>query len=211
MGLQFGLENPKTVFKQKHRWLFRIPDVSAQGIAALPPQKAARPSISFKEIEVQHLNETIYYPGKPEFKTINLTLYDIKCRQSPVMDWLTKLYDPQTGDYQFIISDDISKNFKVDANLELLDSCGNCLEMWRYENCWPQQVDFQELDMSSVDVLVAEITLRYDRAYIIQCGDTVTSSGGGGDFGGGTGIVPTIIVTPPSIVPTPISIGIGPI
>src|ERR1022692_894224 len=104
MGLQFGLDQSGTIFKQKHRWLFMIPDVSAQGINALPPSKAARPSVSFKEIEVQHVTETIYYPGKPEWKTITLSLYDLGCRDSPIMTWLKRLYDAQSATYAFIIN-----------------------------------------------------------------------------------------------------------
>jgi hypothetical protein len=173
MGLGFGLEKETSVVKQKHRWLFFFTDVSAQGIGILPPAKSARPSVSFKEIEVQHVNEIIYYPGKPEWKTINLSLYDI-CSpynpkgKHPVMNWLRRLYDPESANYRFIINDTEQENFKLDATVELYDGCGNCLEKWILNNCWPQSCDFQELDMGSSDVLLADMTLRYDRAYITR-------------------------------------------
>jgi len=184
MGLGRGLENPSSIPKQKHRWLFFLTDVSADGIDVLPPVKAARPSISFKENEVQHLNEIIYYPGKPEWKTITLQLYDICSDNSepgehPVMTWLKLLFDPQSGSYNFIIGDGSGSNFKLDASIELYDGCGNCLEKWMLDNCWPQACDFQDLDMGVSEVVLAEMTIRYDRAYIVNC------DGGGGSGGGG--------------------------
>lgn len=174
MGLGFGLEKLTSIPKQKHRWLFYFTDVSAKGIGILPPAKSARPSTSFKEIEIQHVTETVYFPGKPEWKTITLSLYDICSEynpkgEHPVMNWLKRLYDPESADYTFIIDEaDDTKNFKLDASVELYDGCGNCLEKWILNNCWPQAVDFQDLDMGSSDVLLAEMTLRYDRAYITR-------------------------------------------
>jgi hypothetical protein len=171
MGLQFGLDNPNTIYKQKFRWLFMIPNISAQGTSALPPSRAARPTVSFKELEVQHVSETIYYPGKPEYKPFNLTLYDLGCGTSPVMDWIKRLWDAQTGNYKFIINpgNNDNTNLKLQGILQMLTPCGDCIEKWTFDNCWPQSVDFQELDMGSSDVLMADITLRYDRAYVERC------------------------------------------
>lgn len=192
MGLGFGLEKPTTIPKQKHRWLFYFTDISAKGIGVLPPAKSARPSMSFKEIEVQHVTETIFFPGKPEWKTITLSLYDICSAynpkgEHPVMNWLKRLFDPESADYKFIIDEgDDANNFKLDAAVELYDGCGNCLEKWFLNNCWPQSCDFQDLDMGSSDVLLAEMTLRYDRAYITRMNCTPNSSTSGQTKDGST-------------------------
>lgn len=164
MGFDFGLENPNACMKRKNRWLFKIPDVSADGISSLPPSKAARPSLSFKEIEIQHITETIYYPGKPEWKPVTLTLYDLKTNAlHPVFEWLIELYDPQ-NDSAYGPSCDGFK--KPEATLELYDGCGEKIESWKFETVWPQAVEFGELDMASSDVITCDLTLRYDRAYI---------------------------------------------
>ncbi len=163
MGLQFGLENQSTCYKQKFRWLFKIYNISADGVDALPPSKASRPGLSFKTMEIQHLNETIYRPIKPEWKPINLTLYDLKKNKHPVFEWLKKQYDPQNdGAWQqpstaFIIPQ---------ATLEMLDGCGSIIETWALENVWPESIEFGELDMASSEYLTCELSLRYDRAYI---------------------------------------------
>ncbi len=167
MGFDFGLESAETCFKRKHRWLFIVPDVSAEGIDTLPPSRGARPSFSFKEMEAQHLNETVYYPAKPEWKPITLSLYDIKkpgSSQHPVFEWIKEVYDPQ-NDAAWVPSCDGFK--KRDATLDLYDGCGTLIEQWKFEGIWPQGVEFGDLDMSSSELVTLELTLRYDRAYIV--------------------------------------------
>jgi len=173
MGFDFGLEDPNACFKRKNRWLFKIENVSALGVSSLPPSKAARPSLSFKEIEVQHLNETVYYPGKPEWKPITLTLYDLKKNAlNPVFEWLSELYDPRStseygpscGTVDPALPTDGFK--KPQATLELYDGCGTKIETWFFEAVWPQAVEFGDLDMSTSELITCDLTLRYDRAYI---------------------------------------------
>lgn len=166
MGLGTLAQNQ--VFKQKNRWIFYIDGVSGlggsttNGISALPPSKSARPNFSFKELEVQHVTETIYFPGKPDWKPVNLTLYDLKQNQHPVFEWVKKVYDPSTGQYKT----SCDNNFKKTGNLCLYSGDGYLLEQWTFENAWPQMVEFGDLDMGVADVITCEITLRYDRAYI---------------------------------------------
>jgi hypothetical protein len=166
------------VSKRKFRWLFKIEGVSAQGVNALPPTKGARPNLSFKEMDAQHISETVYFPGKPEWKPVTLSLYDLKKDKHPVFEWIKQLYNPQTGKY--IPSCErigqTTDSFKKDrATLELYDGCGDVLETWVFENVWVQAAEFGELDMGNSEVLTCDLTLRYDRAYI----DDGTGDGGG--------------------------------
>jgi len=163
MGLDFGLEKSDAIMKRKFRWLLKIPDVCADsGINCLPPSKAARPELSFKEAEIQHLTEIVYYPVKVEWKPINLTLYDLKKNKHPIMEWIKKIYDPEKG----VFKPGGTQGFKKKARLELYDGSGCILETWVLENAWPQNIQFGELDMSSNEAVTVDITLRYDRGYI---------------------------------------------
>lgn len=167
MGLDFGLESTEACFKRKHRWLLIIPDVSAEGINTLPPSRGARPNFSFKEMEAQHLNETVYFPAKPEWKPVSLSLYDIKKPGStmhPVFEWIKEVYNPQQDSRWVPSCDGFKKNT---ARLELYDGCGKTIEQWVFESIWPQAVEFGDLDMASSDIVTLELTLRYDRAYVI--------------------------------------------
>lgn len=163
MGFDFGLNDPNSCFKRKNRWLLKIEDICANGINSLPPNKSARPTISFKEIEIQHLTETIYFPGKPDFKPLNLTLYDLQRNEHPIFNWLKELYDVELNSQYYASCDGFKK---AQARLELYDGCGIIQEAWVYESIWPQSVDFGELDMATSDIITCDVVLRYDRAYL---------------------------------------------
>lgn len=190
MGLSFGLElSSSDILKRKYRWKFKIQGVSGM-INALPHKKGARPSLSFKEQEFQHLNESVWYPMKPEWKPIPLHLYDLKCNKNPVFDWIAKnsnsvgaaangtspsgLYDPENGTWRPVLE----CNIKRIGTLIMLDGCHNAIETWIFENCYPQSVDWGDLDMFQSEVVGVDVTIRYDRAYI-QAGqsDTVVAAG----------------------------------
>lgn len=163
MGLGLGLDKCPGK-KMRFRWMFNIPNVcgTGGGVNALPPSKAARPSMTFREMEARHLNETIFYPGKPEWKPIQVTLYDLAGGSNPVFQWFQKVYDPTQGSF----GPSVNTQFIQDCTLVMLDGCGNTLETWTYENAWPQVNEFGDLDMGSSEVVTCDITLRYARAYV---------------------------------------------
>lgn len=166
MGFGFGLEKSKNCFKRKFRWLLVIPGISASntdGVNALPPSRSARPNLSFKEIQVEHLNETIYLPSKPDWKPITLHLYDLQKNEHPIFKWIQSIYNPSTGH----MSPPVDGEFIKEANLFMLDGCGEIVESWIFENIWPNAVDFGELDMGSSEIVTCDLTLRYARAYIV--------------------------------------------
>ena len=173
MGMQMGLEGDGRYCKRQFRWMFTvngiIGDISSSGesLKCLPPEKSARPNISFKEMNVQHLNEEVFYPAKPDWKPITVTVFDLKLDEHPIWTWLTQLYDPQAGTYNVPnVGKGPLKGFIRQCSLILVDGCGSTLESWVYEDCWPQAVNFQTLDMTQNGVVMCEITLRYARAYI---------------------------------------------
>lgn len=159
---------------RKFRWLFYITGVSGDGANVLPPDKGARPSLNFKEIEVQHLNETVYFPGKPDWKPITLTLFDLKevAFANPIFSWLKEVYD--------VCSNEISEDraiwkapapgaFKRDGTLKMFDGCGNVMEEWVFKNMWPNNVEWGDLSMDNSEYITVELTLRYDRAWVKGC------------------------------------------
>jgi hypothetical protein len=162
-----ALVAPGTIFKRRFRWMFSILEVCGDhSINVLPPLKGARPNLAFKDIEIPHLIENIYIPGKPEWKPINLVLYDI-CPPShnhPVWNWIHKIYQPDNGEYYPIRRGD-GNTFKEEGKLQLFSGCGDVLETWIFENCWPSEINFGELDMANNEVVTCDIVLKYDRAY----------------------------------------------
>ena len=161
MGLEFGLEKGKYC-KRKNRYLVFIDGVSCEGVDALPPLSSSRPNLGFKEMIAKHVSEDVYYAAKPEWRPINLVLYDLKKNKHPVFEWIKEIYDPKTGRFSPPNSGDFIKS----ARVILTDGCGNTIETWNLEDVWPQVANFQELDMGSADVITVDLTLRYVRAYI---------------------------------------------
>ena len=174
MGLQFGLDGDGKFCKRKFRWLFKIDGVSADNTAganALPPLKSARPSLKFKEVSAQHLHEEVFYPSKPDWQNVSVTLYDLKMGQHPVFKWLKIYYNPKEGTLKEPNATTGStgrpnKFILPSVRLEMYDGTGEIVETWVYEDVWPNSVNFQELEMGNSDVVTCELTLRYVRAYV---------------------------------------------
>lgn len=170
MGRNMGLGvlgTPTVCFKRKFRWMLKVKDIIGEGTDMLPPDKAQRPSLNFKEIEAQHLNETIFFAGKPDWKPIQVTLFDIKTNQNPIFKWLKNQYDTcgeGRGEWK-------RPNFlwKRDLDLMLYDGCGEIIEKWHLVNAWPNNIEWGDLDMGQHEYVTVEMALRYDRAWIEGC------------------------------------------
>jgi hypothetical protein len=223
--------------KRKFRWLFHITNITTSFVDSaqpLPCMKAARPKITLKEMQAEHLNETISFPSKPEWQPIQIMLYD-RCisTQNPIFTWLKQQYNPGSSQCSQWYPCLDSLSFKTCANLQLLDGCGNVVEAWVLQNCYPQSIDWGDLDMTNYEVVTVEFTLRYDRAFQVLpgadmphalysdrnadcdnyrvCPDTTCVQPV--PTGGGTlGQIPNISITPPSRTfsdVTPISPGLS--
>lgn len=168
MGLGI-LGDPYTCFKRKFRWLIYIPDVSTAGTGIttnlLPPTKSMRPNLTFREIEAPHINETIYFPGKPDWKPLTVTLYDIVTNINPVWKWIKKMYNPSIGGYNYPLDQGFIKDR---ISLYMYNGCGEIIEIWNYEDCWIQSADFQDVDMSDNGLMYIDLTIRYSRAYLVE-------------------------------------------
>jgi len=188
MGIgKLGID-PGLTFKRKFRWLFSVEDIcTSQGKAlTVPPsyvKTASRPNITFDEQEIHYLHGRMYLPGKPTFETITVTYYDVVAQDgsqplAPLYTWISNVYD-------FMSSPNAWKSARMAANalggdssyggtayLSMLDGCGKALEMWTLFQCWPQSVNFGDLDYSSAEEATVELTLRYAYAgYQSFCGD----------------------------------------
>lgn len=156
-------------WKRKFRWVFTIPQVTPEpdslaGANVLPPEKSARPSIQFKEMPVRHLNEDVYYPCKPDWKPVQLTLYDVQTNPHPVFKWVQELYIPEYGDFK----EPNCCDFIKEAILRMYDGCGKLLEMWIWEDAWLQSANFQTLDYGDSGIVMVDISLRYARSYVME-------------------------------------------
>lgn len=159
--------------KRKFRWTFEVLKGFGNDAVVLVPEHyvkmAARPNVSIEETEIHHLNAKTYIPGKGTWETITVTYYDVAELNGDgnvgLWSWLANVYDftnPTT-----LKQNSIRSNYAGNAVCTLYDGCGSPLEAWTLGDCWPQAVNFGELDYSSSEECTIEVTLRYSNvAYV---------------------------------------------
>lgn len=164
------------VFKRKYRWTLAI-DCCAGAIPEFQVKLASRPNLSIEETEINFLHGKMWIPGKGTWETITVTYYDLASRTGSVgvgnlYSWLANVYDftdPinlfQSSKRGSVFGQGLgAQGYAGEATLTLYDGCGEGLERWLLGNCWPQAVNFGELDYSSSEEVTIEVTLRYSEA-----------------------------------------------
>lgn len=177
MAIQMGMGTLGTqdiVFKRKFRWTLAI-DCCAGRIPEFQVKVASRPSLSIEETEINFLNGKMWIPGKGSWETITVTFYDIAGNNNGVANlysWLANVYnftDPvglrQSSKRGTTFGAGLgTPGYAGEATLTSYDGCGVGLEQWQLGHCWPQAVNFGELDYSSSEEMTIEVTLRYSEA-----------------------------------------------
>jgi hypothetical protein len=143
--------------KVKNRFIMYI-----EGIPAYLIRAANRPSITFEEIELNHINVKRYVKGKGAWDTLEITLYDpiVPSGAQAVMEWVRLHKESVTG------RDGYSDFYKKDITFNVLGPVGDKVEEWTLKGAFITDANFNELDYSSSDVVDISLTLRYDYAIL---------------------------------------------
>jgi len=139
--------------KVKNRFI-----VYVDGLPAYAIKTAARPSITFEEIVLDHMNVKRYVKGKGEWEPIELTLYDpiAPSAAQSVMEWVRLSHESVTG------RDGYSDFYKKDITINVFGPVGDKVEEWTGKGCWIQSANFNDLDWTSSDPTEISLTLRAD-------------------------------------------------
>ena len=143
--------------KLKNRFVMSI-----DGIPAYLIKTAARPSITFEEVELNHMNVKRFVKGKGTWDTIEITLYDpvVPSAAQAVMEWIRLAHESVTG------RDGYSDFYKKDVDFQVLGPVGDVVEQWKLKGTWIVSANFNDLDFSSSDPADISVTLRYDYAIL---------------------------------------------
>ena len=143
--------------KLKNRFVMSI-----DGIPAYLIKTANRPSISFEEVELNHMNVKRYVKGKATWETIEITMYDpvVPSAAQAAMEWIRLSHESVTG------RDGYSDFYKKDVDFQVLGPVGDVVEQWKLKGTWIQSANFNDLDFSSSDPVDISLTLRYDYAIL---------------------------------------------
>lgn len=155
------------IHKRKFRWTFAVKRENGNNVPASFVKMAARPNISFEETEINFLNGKTFLPGKGTWETITITYYDVSIiagngaggGNQALWSWLASVYD--FTDHTGLKQSSARGCYGGEGICKLYDGCGDELERWVLFDCWPQAVNFGELDYSSSEEVTIEVTLRY--------------------------------------------------
>ena len=144
--------------KTKNRFVMYI-----EGIPSYFVKTMARPSITFEEIALNHINTTRYVKGRGTWDTMEVSLYDpiVPSGAQAVMEWVRLHKESVTG------RDGYSDFYKKEIKFNLLGPVGDKVEEWVLKGAFITTANFNDLSMDDA-AAVADIslTLRYDYAIL---------------------------------------------
>ena len=143
--------------KLQNRFLMKI-----DGIPAYLIKKISRPSITFGEVVLDHINVKRKIKGKANWENITCDLYDpvTPSGAQAVMEWVRLSHESVTG------RDGYSDFYKKDVNFQVLGPVGDVVEEWTLKGAFIQDAQFGDLDFGSSDPVEITLTLRYDYAIL---------------------------------------------
>lgn len=169
------LGSNQIIHKRKFRWTFEVlrngvgeDGVAARNVPASFVKVASRPNLNIEETEINFLNAKRFLPGKGTWESVTVTYYDVAgddvASNIGLWDWLASVYDYTGGGETF--NPNVRQSSKRECYsgtgvLLMYDGCGNPLEKWSMIDCWPQAINFGDLDYSSSEEATIEVTLRY--------------------------------------------------
>ena len=143
--------------KLKNRYVMSI-----DGIPAYLIKTANRPSITFEEVELNHMNVKRYVKGKGAWNDLQITLYDpiVPSASQAIMEWIRLSHESVTG------RDGYSDFYKKDVQINMLGPVGDIVEEWSLKGAWVKEATFGETDFATSEAIEITATLRYDYAIL---------------------------------------------
>jgi hypothetical protein len=143
--------------KMKNRYIMEI-----DGIQSYLIKTAARPSITFETVVLDHINIKRKLQGKGEWQDISITLYDpiVPSGAQAVMEWIRLGHESITGRRGY------ADFYKKDITFYMLGPVGDKIEQWTLKGAFIQSANFGDLDFTSNDPASIELTLSYDYAIL---------------------------------------------
>jgi hypothetical protein len=143
--------------KRAFRWLLAI-----EGIDAYLMKTAQRPTFQTEEVEIPWINATRYLAGKTKFEPIEVTLHDpiAPSGAQQVMEWIRLCYESVSGRGGY------ADFYKRDIQLKMLDPVGTVVELWDIKGAFITNANFNELDYTSSDAQMINLSIRYDNCVL---------------------------------------------
>lgn len=153
--------------KRKHRWIFRVfweGQVAGIAESSVYLQTAQRPHAVIEEAVMHHDEEQAYYAGKYHWEPLSLVFYDVAGLEGTpdssqaIYDWLNAVVEVS----QATVS--APSVYKKECQLDMTDGQGEALERWTIYNCWPIDVNWNDLDYTNTEIQTIDVSMKFDRA-----------------------------------------------
>jgi len=143
--------------KTQNRFIMYI-----EGIPAFTIKAMARPTITFDEVVLEHINVKRYVKGKGAWQPLEITLYDpiVPSASQAVMEWVRQHHESVTGRQGY------SDFYKKDITFNLLGPVGDIVEEWTLKGTFIQSANFGTMDYGTSDPVEIALTLQYDYAIL---------------------------------------------
>ena len=143
--------------KMKNRYVMEI-----DGIPSYLVKSAARPSITFETIVLDHINIKRKLQGKGDWQDITITLYDpiVPSGAQSVMEWVRLGHESITGRRGY------ADFYKKDITFYMLGPVGDKIEQWTIKGAFINSAHFGDLSFDSNEPATVELTLSYDYAIL---------------------------------------------
>ena len=143
--------------KLQNRFLMVI-----DGIPSYLIKKISRPSISFGEVVLDHINVKRKIKGKANWENISCDLYApvTPSGAQAVMEWVRLSHESVTG------RDGYSDFYKKDINILTLGPVGDVVEEWILKGAYVQNANFGDMDWTSETPANISITMVMDYAIL---------------------------------------------
>ena len=143
--------------KTQNRFIMYI-----EGIPAFTIKAMARPTITFDEVVLEHINVKRYVKGKGAWQPLEITLYDpiVPSASQAVMEWVREHHESVTGRQGY------SDFYKKDITFNLLGPVGDIVEEWTLKGAFIQSANFGDMDYGTSDPVEIAVTLQYDYAIL---------------------------------------------
>jgi hypothetical protein len=132
------------------------------GIPSYLVKSAARPSITFETIVLDHINIKRKLQGKGDWQDITITLYDpiVPSGAQSVMEWVRLGHESITGRRGY------ADFYKKDITFYMLGPVGDKIEQWTIKGAFINSANFGDLSFDSNEPATVELTLSYDYAIL---------------------------------------------
>ena len=143
--------------KLQNRFLMVI-----DGIPSKKKKKISRPSISFGEVVLDHINVKRKIKGKANWDNITCDLYDpvTPSGAQAVMEWVRLSHESVTG------RDGYSDFYKKNIHIKTLGPVGDVVEEWILKGAYCQNANFGDMDWTSDTPANISMTIVMDYAVL---------------------------------------------